>query len=435
MPGRRSVLISCTLASFLTPFSSSSITVLLPQLSSHFGVSLAASNWSAGAYLIPLAAFIVPLGRIADWKGRSTIFMIGLISFSASSLLAALSPDFTSFLIFRFLQGISSSMISATAVAVLSEAFPREERGRAVGVNTASVYVGLSLGPLMGGLIADLLSWTWVLILSSLASLLALLPSRNLPKSRELSSPPSPALISLHAISMILLAYGISSPGGSGIAISSIGAALLAAWLSREMLGDGILGPQLLRNRAYMASSTAALLNYSATYAISIVLSLHLQRVLGLPASVAGIILTAQPIVQAFLSPLAGYLADRISPHRVASLGMILVALGVVSLLPLTPSRQPASLLPSLLLLGVGFALFASPNTVAALNASPIPLYGSATAFLGSMRFLGQSLSTSILMILMAGMELSRAMNAALMIYVVISAAGAVLSAVARYKR
>jgi len=96
---RRKVLVSCAIASFLTPFSSSSVTVLLPQISSHFGISLAASNWSAGAYLIPLAAFIVPFGRIADWKGRGSVFLVGLVLFSISSLLAAISPDFASFLI------------------------------------------------------------------------------------------------------------------------------------------------------------------------------------------------------------------------------------------------------------------------------------------------------------------------------------------------
>lgn len=432
---RRKVLVSCAIASFLTPFSSSSVTVLLPQISSHFGISLAASNWSAGAYLIPLAAFIVPFGRIADWKGRGSVFLVGLVLFSISSLLAAISSDFASFLIFRSAQGIASSMISATAVAVISEIFPREGRGRAIGVNTASVYIGLSLGPLLGGLIADLLSWAWVFVLSSLISLSALLLSGQLLRLRGGSSSPSFALISLYTVSMILLTYGISSLGDrSGILASSIGALLLMLWLSRETLRGGLVGPQLLKNRAYLASSTAALLNYSATYAISIVLSLHLQRVLGLSASEAGIILTMQPVVQALLSPLAGYLADKSSPHKIASLGMIVVALGIATLLPLTPSEQLTSLLISLSILGMGFALFASPNTVAALNASPQNLYGSANAFLGSMRFLGQSLSTSILMMLMAQRELLQAINMALSIYVLISVAGAIISAVARYR-
>lgn len=428
---KRGVIVACATASFLTPFSSSSVVVLLPQISSHYGISLAASNWSAVAYLMALASFIIPSGRIADWKGRGLVFSIGLVSFSISSLLVALPLNFTSFLALRFAQGVSSSMISATAVAVISETFPKEERGRAVGLNTAFVYIGLSLGPLLGGLIADLWSWIGVFLFSSLLSLSALIVSRPVLRLRGRGSQPSLIPISLYSASMILLTYGISSLSmGSGLPLLA-GVVLLAAWLLKELRG-GVLGPELLRNRAYISSSSAALLNYSATYAISIVLGLYLQRVMGLSASETGILLTSQPIVQALLSPFAGYLADRSSPHKIASLGMGVVALGIATLLPLTPSRSIASILLSLSILGVGFALFASPNTVAALNASPPGLYGSANAFLGSMRFLGQSLSTAIIMALMAQGELLKAMNSALLIYVAISASGVVISALKR---
>ncbi len=430
---RGRVLTSCAIASFLTPFSSSSVAVLIPKISSHYGIGLALSNWSAGAYLMALAAFIVPFGRLADWRGRGIVFSLGLASFSIFSLLIALSSDFTSFLALRFAQGVSSSMISATAVALVSEAFPREERGRAVGVNTASVYMGLSLGPPMGGLIADLWSWMGVFLLSSFLSLSALLVSGPLLRLRGKGSPPDFTSISLYIASTILLIYGISSLSTElGILASSMGAAMLLAWLSKEVLRGGIVGPELLRKGAYLSSSSAALLNYSATYAISIIVSLYLQGVLGLSASGSGIIMTLQPAIQASLSPLAGYLADKSPPHKIASLGMSLVALGILTLLPLTSHRSLTSLLLSLSVLGMGFALFASPNTVAALNASPPKLYGSANAFLGSMRFLGQSLSTAILTTLMHGMELIQAMNTALIIYLAISVLGAVLSSLAR---
>lgn len=409
---------------------------MIPQISSHCGISLALSNWSAGAYLMGLAAFILPFGRIADWKGRGLIFSVGLTSFSVSSLLAALSPDFTSFLILRFVQGVSSSMISATAAALVSEAFPREERGRALGITTASVYAGLSLGPLLGGLVADLWSWVGVLILSSLLSSSVLALSGPLLKLRGSGPPPELTSISLYIASMILLTYGISSlTTGSGPLLSSVGAAVLSAWLMAELSRGGLLGPKLLRNGAYLTSSSAALLNYSATYAVSIVLALYLQKVEGLSVGEAGAVLTLQPVVQASLSPLAGCLAGRSSPHGIASLGMAVVTLGIVMLLPLAPSRPLNSLLLSLSVLGVGFALFASPNTLAALNASPPELHGSANAFLGSMRFLGQFLSTATLMTIMSHEELLQALNKSLLIYIAISASGAVISALARSKR
>ncbi|MEM4581121.1 MAG: MFS transporter, partial [Candidatus Korarchaeum sp.] len=319
---------------------------------------------------------------------------------------------------------------------LVSETFPRGERGRVLGINTASVYAGLSLGPLLGGLIADLWSWVGVFTLSSLLSLSSLVASRSLVKLKGSGSPPNFTSISLYIASMISLTYGVSSLStGLGLSLSVMGAVVFLTWLLSELSRGGLLGEELLRNRAYLASSTATLLNYSASYAISIVLGLHLQRIEGLSASEAGVLLTLQPAIQASLSPLAGYLADRGSPQRIASLGMGVIALGTTMLLPLTPSKPLASLLLSLSVLGIGFALFASPNTLAALSASPPKLYGSANAFLGSMRFLGQFLSTAILMTIMSREELLRAMNSSLLIYVAISILGAVMSALAGLKK
>ncbi|MCS7103317.1 MAG: MFS transporter, partial [Candidatus Korarchaeum sp.] len=363
-------------------------------------------------------------------------FSIGLASFSIFSLLIMISPDFNLFLALRFAQGVSSSMISATAVALVSEIFPKEERGKVLGINTASVYAGLSLGPLVGGLMADLWSWIGVFILSSLLSFSSFIISKPLLKLKGSGSPPNFASISLYVASMISLTYGVSSLSATlGLLLSSLGTVALLTWLLSELSSGGLLGPELLRNRAYLASSSAALLNYSASYAISIVLGLYLQRVERFSASEAGVLLTLQPIVQASLSPLAGYLADKRSPRKIASLGMGVIALGIAMLLPLTPSKPLTSLILSLSVLGTGFAFFASPNTLAALNASPPKSYGSANAFLGSMRFLGQFMSTAILMVLMTNEELLQALNSALLTYVTISISGAIMSALARSKK
>ena len=153
---RSRVLISCAIASFLTPFSSSSIAFLLPEISSHFGVEVALSNWSATAYLLALASSMVPFGRIADWKGRAKVFRAGLVIFTISSIATILVRDFGSFIALRVLHGLGSSMISATSVALISSIF-REGRGKAIGINTAAVYIGLSLGPLSAGLLSDLI--------------------------------------------------------------------------------------------------------------------------------------------------------------------------------------------------------------------------------------------------------------------------------------
>jgi MFS family permease len=424
---RSRVLISCAIASFLTPFSSSSIAFLLPEISSHFGVEVALSNWSATAYLLALASSMVPFGRIADWKGRVKVFRAGLVIFTISSIATILVRDFGSFIALRVLHGLGSSMISATSVALISSIF-REGRGKAIGINTAAVYIGLSLGPLSAGLLSDLISWISIFPLTGTLSGVSLLLSVNLPELGEGGSGPSYSSSLLFSASMICLIYGISNLDN----ILVLGFILMISWLLLELRRGGLIDPELLRNRSYMASSTAALLNYSATYAITIILSNYLHGFLS--PSEAGLILTIQPVIQAALSPIAGQASDRRSPHLIASLGMILIALGIALLIPLG-SEGLSRVEISLVILGAGFALFASPNTVAALNSSPPKLYGSATAFLGSMRFMGQAISSSIITALMMIEEPLQAMNSALVIYVAISISGAILSIIARFWR
>lgn len=432
---RERVLLACAAASFLTPFSSSSVAVILPRISAHYGVSLALSNWSVSSYLMALAASILPFGGIADWKGRGKVFLTGLMIMALSSISVAFAPDFPSFIAVRAIQGVGSAMISATSVAVISQLFGREERGKAIGINTASVYIGLSLGPLLGGMISDLYSWIGIFVLSSLISLLAFAVAFPLLGLRSDGSAPKTINSVLYALSMISLTFGISkSTSFEGLLSSALASLTLAFWLLIEFKSWGLVGPELLRRRAYSSSTLAALLNYSSTYAISIILSNYLQKLRGFSASQTGILLTIQPVTQALLSPLAGHLADKRSPPLIASAGMILIALGIATLYPLTPSKHLIELITSLIVLGVGFALFASPNTLAALNASPPELYGSANSFLGSTRFLGQSISAAIMTSLMTSLDLQEAMNYALLIYAAISSLGALISITARFE-
>jgi len=360
---RSRILISCAIASFLTPFSSSSIAFLLPEISSGFGVGLAISNWSATAYLVALASSMVPFGRIADWKGRAKVFQAGLVIFAISSIATTLVRDFPSFIALRVLQGVGSSMISATSVALISSIF-REGRGKAIGINTAAVYIGLSLGPLLAGLLSDLISWISIFPLIGILSGISLLLSLNLPELGEAGSKPSYSSSFLFTASMICLVYGISNLDN----MLALGFMLMISWLLIELRRGGLIDPKLLRNRSYMASSTAALLNYSATYAITIILSNYLHGFLS--SSEAGLVLTIQPVIQAMLSPITGQASDRRSPHLIASLGMIVIALGIALLTPLG-SEDLLRVEISLVVLGAGFALFASPNTVAALNSIP----------------------------------------------------------------
>ena len=433
------ILIVCVSASFLVPFMSSSITIALWSISDSFNIDIAVVNWVANAFLVALAASMLPVGRIADWIGRGRIFVYGLAIFSLSSFLSAITPSFPLLILFRVLQGISGACISATSIAILSTVFPPSIRGRVIGFNTASVYTGLTLGPILGGFLVDYLGWRSLFLFVSIISAIGFIFSRNILDIGRVAVPlPSLYRIGLLAFSIASIVYGASCIDEVyGFLLTLSGVIVLIILLYLESLVDiGIIGRKLLRNRFYMGASLANLLNYTATYALSILVSLYLQRIRGFTAREAGLILSSRPIVQALLSPIAGFIADKYRPSIIASIGLCVIAFGVYYLMPLAMSTMITKILYALFILGLGYALFSAPNTTSAMNASPKKLYGTAYAFLGSMRFLGQAISTSIAIAVTKNTpNMINAINTTIWIYLFIAVFAAISTTIIRCGR
>ncbi len=432
-----SVLLATTSASFLTPFTTSSIAIALPTLSEEFKVSLATINWVANIFLITLSSLILVVGRISDWFGRGRIFLAGITLLMISSLATFFTSSYEELLLFRFIQGVSASLISSTAIPILVDSFPKEKRGLGIGVNTMAVYMGLSLGPLIGGYVVDHLGWRVLFILKALIATIALiLTLLVVDLSSGVAPKPDPARSILISTSTVLIVYGASSINTIlGFISASLGTTLFTYTLISEKRDPKLLHPKILSKKP-ISANLSALLNYSATYALTIILSAYLQKLRGLQPADAGLILATQPVIQAALSPIAGHISDRYDPSTTASVGMFIIASSISALLLINHTSPLTNLLVILAVLGVGFALFASPNTTAIMNMSPRDAYGSATAFLATMRFVGQALSTSIVTSIMRiENDLFIAMRLSTIIYIVLSVLGAFFSLIARGSR
>lgn len=429
-----SVLLATTSASFLIPFTTSSIALALPTLLDEFRVSLAEINWVANTFLIALSSLVLIVGRLSDWLGRGRVFLVGIILLMISSLATSLTYSYEGLLLCRFIQGISSSMISSTAIPILIDVLPRERRGLGIGVNTMSVYVGLSLGPLVGGYIINQFGWRGLFILKALIATIALILTLSGVDLRG-GVMPRPDVIRSISIptSIALIVYGTSNINTLlGLILTSLGTALFVSTLINEKTHPKLLHSRILSRRS-ISANTSALLNYSATYALIIIISAYLQKLRGLQPLDAGVILAIQPVIQAALSPVVGHLADRYDPSTIASVGMSIIATGIGSLLLITQTSPLTNLVIILAALGVGFALFVPSNTTAIMNMSPREAYGSATAFLATMRFIGQALSTSIITSIMrVENDLFIAMKLSIIIYTVLSFLGVSFSLNAR---
>lgn len=394
------------LAAFLTPFMASSVNIAIPSIGREFQANAMTLGWVATAYILAAAMCLVPFGRLADIHGRKKIFTWGVVLYTAMSLLAAIATSAAALIAFRIFQGVGGAMIFGTSVAILTSVYSPAERGKALGLNVAAVYLGLSLGPILGGFLTQHFGWRSIFLanlpLGLLILVVVLLKIRGEWSEAKGEGFDMTGTI-LYGLSLIFLMVGFSRlPENLGIGLLFGGIIVGILFLQRERkAANPILDVGLfLKNRVFAFSNLAALINYSATAAVGFLLSLYLQYIKGMSPREAGFVLIAQPIVMTIFSPLAGKASDRIDPRVVASSGMAISSAGLFLLTFLNGTTDFAFIVVSLMLLGFGFALFSSPNTNAVMGSVEKRHYGVASAAVGTMRLIGQMGSMGIAMML-----------------------------------
>jgi EmrB/QacA subfamily drug resistance transporter len=397
-----------SLASFLTPFMGAATNVALPAIARELHADPIELTWVSAAYLLAAAACLVPFGRLADLHGRKRVFASGLLAYTGTSWLCAEASSIEFLIAARALQGIAGAMIFGTSVAILTSVFPPARRGQVLGLNVAAVYAGLSLGPYAGGIIVEHYGWRTIfgvnVPLSAVAFGLTVWKLKG--EWAEARGARFDAAGSLfYAAALVAMMYGLSRlPAAWAAALAAAGVWLLVMFVRRELsIASPVLDVALLaRNRVFAMGSLAALINYSATFAVGFLLSLYLQYVRGFNAQYAGTILVSQPVVMALVSPFAGRLSDRAEPRVVASIGMGMVAAGLFLLAAIDPHTPLPAIVAALLVLGCGFGLFSSPNTNAVMGSVDPPQYGVASALLATMRLTGQMMSMAVAMLTLA---------------------------------
>jgi len=405
-PPAKLILLITTLTAFMTAFMGSSINIALPVIGKEFNSNAVMLSWLSTAYLVTAAAILLPVGKFTDIYGRTKFFKFGIIFFTAGSLLSGISLDTTMLLIFRIIQGIGASFIFSSSTALLVSVFPHSERGKVLGLNTAAVYIGLSSGPFLGGIITHYLSWRSIFFINSVIGIGLIFVTWIYLKhewQEMLVQKYDYRGALIYFISIVLLMISVSLfPGLMGFALLFISIGVFGIFYLVEMqTAYPILNAVLFKeNKTFTFSNLAALINYSATYAIGFLMSFYLQSIKLLTPQDAGIILITQPVVQAFFSPIAGKLSDKTEPRFVASAGMSLLTLGLVIFCFLNTDTSYALIIVNLAMMGLGFALFSSPNVNAVMSSVEKKYYGVASSTLASMRLIGQMLSMGTVIVI-----------------------------------
>jgi EmrB/QacA subfamily drug resistance transporter len=405
---KQSVLLVAAFAAFLTPFLGSAVNLALPAIGKEFHADAIGLGWVISSFILSSALFLLPFGRLGDIVGRKRIFSYGIILFTVSSSLIIFSHSLASLIILRIFQGFSGAMIFGTSLAIVTSVFPQGERGHAMGITVTSTYLGLSLGPVIGGLLTQWLGWRSifaVLVPFGLISIYFVFSKIRTDWAEAKGEKFDWRGSILYGIALSGFMYGFSKlPTTPGWICLLSGVFMAGVFLIFEKrIEHPVFDVRLiLKNRVLAFSGLAALINYSATNAIGFFMSLYLQYLKGFDARTAGLIMISQPIAMALLSPIAGRLSDRINPGLIASAGMGITATGLVLLCFITASTPAFIIVLFLILMGIGFGLFSSPNSNAIMSSVEKRYLGIASGIVGTMRMVGQMMSMGIAMMLIA---------------------------------
>jgi EmrB/QacA subfamily drug resistance transporter len=407
-PNRQAALLVTTIGAFLTTFMGSAIAIALPAIGDELKMDAILLGWVATAYLLSATMLLVPIGRIADIYGRKRIFTYGIFTYTVTSLLLAISNSATMLISLRVLQGLGGAMIFSTAIAILTSVFPPKERGRVLGINAAVVYGGLSIGPFAGGLLTHYLGWRSVFWINVPLSLLiiALIFWKLRGEWAEAKGEKFDIAGSIiYSLMLLAIMYGLTIlPQISGAALILAGALGIIAFIKWEnRVKHPVLDISLFRhNTVFALSNLAALMSFSATFAVAFLLSLYLQYIKGLTPETAGLVLLAAPLMQAIFAPFAGRLSDKIEPRTIASAGMGFTVIGLIFFIFLDKTTSLWFIIAGLMILGSALAFFSTPNTNAVMGSVDKKSYGVASAVLSTMRQTGMLLSMGMVMLIFA---------------------------------
>jgi len=387
---------------FFNAFMGAAVNIAIPIIAKDFSMSAVESSWVAMAFLLSSAMFLLPFGKMGDIYGRRKIFLIGNIVFTSSSLLCAFSMNSLTLIIFRFTQGIGGAMIMSTGMAIVTSVFPPKDRGRMLGLVVSAVYLGLTAAPVIGGILTQSFGWHSIFLVSVAAGFLVILGVLFKVKMEWIDSKHETLDYSgsmIYMVTIFLIMYGFSKlPDNLGIVMSILGIIGfgLFVWYERKVEFP-VLNIQLFKtNRIFAFSNLAALINYSATFAITFMLSLYLQYAKNLSPRDAGLLLITQPAIMAITATIAGRLSDRFDSKILASIGMGIIVIGLILLYNLDAATSNAFIITSLVVVGLGFGTFSSPNTNSVMSSVEKRQLGIASATISTMRLLGQISSMAI---------------------------------------
>ena len=400
------VLLAVGVGTFMSALDTSVVNTILPVVRDAFNSDVATVEWVVTVYLLIVSGLLLSVGRLGDLRGHKQVYVAGFVVFVLSSATCGLAGSAEALIVFRGIQAFGAAMLSANSPAILTKNFPSSQRGQALGMQATMTYLGLTVGPSLGGWLAQQFSWRAVFYINVpvglLAALLSLhfIPLDTPAKQTERFDLKGAAIFMAGLVALLLAlnqghAWGWTSPAILGLFAISIA---LLAWFVRieRRVRAPMLDLSLFTRRLFSSSAVSAIFNYICVFTVLFLLPFYLIQGRGLNPADAGLILTVQPIIMAIVAPVSGTLSDRIGSRLPATLGMAVLGLGLFLLSRLSPASPMGHVAIALGVVGFGTGVFISPNNSLLMGSAPKYRQGIAAGVLATARSVGMVLGVGL---------------------------------------
>lgn len=396
------VFIVCA-GSFLSPLTLASVNVAIPSMATALSADAVSVSLLPTVFLLSNVALMLPFAKLADNFGRKRIYLTGIAITACASLAAYFAHSIETILLLRFIQGAGSAMTFGTSLAIITSVFPASERGLPLGLNTAAIYIGLTVAPALGGAVTDIFGWRAVFLLPLPLAVTVLAIALLFLKTEWKHEQYSPfdwlgALIfACWTVALVSGLTGLPAPASLAALLLAVALGALFVWQQSRNPAPLIRVQMFRGNRLFSFSLATSSLMYAATYPMAFLLSLYLQYIKGLDALQAGQVLMVQALAMALFAPVAGRMSDSIEPRTIATCGCLLVAAGFALMTQLGMDTAGAYIVAALVLTGVGFGFFSTPNNNAVMGAVPARDIGVASASVNLARVSGNLIGISLM--------------------------------------
>jgi EmrB/QacA subfamily drug resistance transporter len=400
------VLISIGAGTFMSALDISVVNTVLPVVNQTMHSDIATVQWVVIVYLLLVSGLLPGFGRLGDIRGHKPVYISGFVLFILSSLLCALARSVYMLILFRGLQSLGAAMLSANSPAILTKSFPAQQRGQALGMQATMTYLGLTVGPSLGGWLTQNYGWPSVFYINLPVGFLALFLSyRSIQadggrKTMERFDWPGAALFMAGFIALLLgLNQGHNWGWTSPAILALLGGAVVILgifiWVENHVRSP-MLDLSLFRIRLFSLSVASAVINYMCVNSITFLLPFYLLQGRQWNPAEAGLILTAQPIIMAIVAPISGTLSDRIGARLPVALGMGIIVAGLAMMSRLTATSPIIYIVSALMVTGLGIGIFISPNNSALMGSAPSNRQGIAAGLLATSRNVGMVLGIGL---------------------------------------